>query len=237
MQILVNHNSITTTVFTPTKITERNHYFWGKGIEVRGDRLVFPNVDTHFSWCHEITKNPQDKHWYSDYGRVVLSGFKHNHGCEYRDALLRFNGEIECDCHDNFFIHIPKGKMKEVKAIVDVIGTKYDDGGKKVKESVKFLRLTGENGKDYSLAQYKWANEWDDKMVEQLESIIGTKLQPSYTGSRVTTGIEVCTVDKKAMDAMGGWVETDLGLLHEGLWRANSFRDFEDIVGGTVLST
>ena len=36
---------------------------------------------------------------------------------------------------------------------------------------------------------------------------------------------------------MGGWKETSLGLLHEGLWRTNNFRDFEDIVGGTLLSS
>lgn len=237
MQILVKHDSITTTEFTPRKITRRTYYYWGKDIQVRGDRLVFPNVDKRTTYCNEFTKNPNDKHWYGEYGRLNMTVFRHNHGLEYNDALLRFNGGIERDCHDAFFIRIPKGKMREVKAIVDVIGTKYDDGGKKSKESIKFLRLLGENDKYYSLAQYKWANEWTDEMVEQLESIIGTKLQPHYTGSRVVTGTEVCTVNKKAMDAMGGWVETSLGLLHEGLWRANNFRDFEDIVGGTLLSS
>ena len=49
----------------------------------------------------------------------------------------------------------------------------------KVEESIKFIRLLGENGKYYSLAQYKWANEWDDKMVEELESIIGGTLLSS----------------------------------------------------------
>lgn len=107
----------------------------------------------------------------------------------------------------------------------------------KKEKTIKFIRLLGENGKYYSLAQYKWANEWDDKMVEQLESIIGTKLQPHFTGSRIVTGTEHCTLDRKAMDAMGGWKETELGLLHEGLWRTNNFRDFEDIVGGTLLSS
>lgn len=108
---------------------------------------------------------------------------------------------------------------------------------KKEQESIKFVRLLGENGKYYSLAQHKWAKEWTDKMVEQLESIIGTKLQPHYTGSRIYTGIEVCTLDKKAMDFMGGWKKTNLGLLHEGLWVANDFRDFEEIVGVTILSS
>lgn len=107
----------------------------------------------------------------------------------------------------------------------------------KVEESIKFIRLLGENGKYYSLAQYKWANKWDDKMVEQLESIIGTKLQPHYTGSRIVTGIEVRTLDKDVMDFMGGWKETSLGLLHEGLWIADDFRDFEEIVSETILST
>ena len=237
MQILVKHDSITTTEFTPTIVTRHTYYYWDKDIEVRGNRLVFPNVDKRTTHCDEIAKNPNDKRWYGKYGRVNMTVFRHNHGLEYNDALLHFNGEIERDCHDAFFIRIPKGKMKEVKAIVDVIGTKYDDGGKKSKESIKFLRLFGENNKYYSLAQYKWANEWTDEMVEQLESIIGTKLQPHYTGSRVFTGIEVCSLDKKAMDAMGGWVETGLGLLHEGLWRANNFRDFEDIVSGTLLSS
>lgn len=237
MQILVKHDSITTTEFTPTIVTRHTYYYWDKDIEVRGNRLVFPNIDKHHSYCDEIAKNPNDKRWYGKYGRVNMTVFRHNHGLEYNDALLHFNGEIERDCHDAFFIRIPKGKMKEVKAIVDVIGTKYDDGGKESKESIKFLRLVGENGKYYSLAQYKWADEWTDEMVEQLESIIGTKIRPHYTGSRVFTGIEVCSLDKKAMDAMGGWVETSLGLLHEGLWRANNFRDFEDIVGGTLLSS
>ena len=103
--------------------------------------------------------------------------------------------------------------------------------------SIKFIRLLGENGKYYSLAQYKWANEWDDKMVEQLESIIGTKLQPHYTGSRIYVGIETRTLDRKVMDFMGGWKKTSLGLLHEGLWIADNFRDFEEIVGETILST
>lgn len=107
----------------------------------------------------------------------------------------------------------------------------------KVEDSIKFIRLLGENGKYYSLAQYKWAKEWTDKMVEELESIIGTKLQPHYTGSRITNGIEVSTLDKKVMDFMGGWKKTKLGLLHEGLWLANNFRDFEDIVGVTILSS
>ena len=66
---------------------------------------------------------------------------------------------------------------------------------------------------------------------------LGTKLQPHYTGSRVVTGIEVCTLDKKGMDAMGGWKKTSLGLLHEGLWNAGSFREFEEMVGKTILST
>lgn len=237
MQILVNNNTITTTEFTPTTITSWLYYYWGKDIQIHGDRLVFPNVDKQHSFCSEIAKNPNDKRWYGEYGRVPITISRHNRSLDYHNALLRFNGEIGSDCHDAFFIRIPKGKMKEVKAIVDVIGTKYNDGGKKAGESIKFLRLVGENGKDYSLAQYKWANEWTDEMVEQLESIIGTKLQPHYTGSRVVTGTEVCTVNKKAMDAMGGWVETSLGLLHEGLWRANNFRDFEDIVGGTLLSS
>lgn len=237
MQILVKHDSITTTEFTPTIVTRHTYYYGDKDIEVRGNRLVFPNIDKQHSYCDEIAKNPNDKRWYGKYGRVNMTVFRHNHGLGCNDALLHFNGEIERDCHDAFFIRIPKGKMKEVKAIVDVIGTKYDDGGKKSKESIKFLRLFGENDKYYSLAQYKWANEWTDEMVEQLESIIGTKLQPHYTGSRVVTGTEVCSLDKKAMDAMGGWVETSLGLLHEGLWRANNFRDFEDIVGGTLLSS
>lgn len=108
---------------------------------------------------------------------------------------------------------------------------------KKEKESIKFIRILGENGKYYSLAQYKWAKEWTDKMVEELESIIGTKLQPHFTGSRIVTGIEVRTLDKKAMDFMGGWKETSLGLLHEGLWIADDFRDFEEIVGGTLVSS
>ena len=237
MQILVTNNTITTTEFTPTEVTRHTYYYWGKDVEVRGNRLVFPNIDKQHSFCSGIAKNPYDKHWYGKYGRVIMTRFRHNNSCEYHDALLRFNGEIERDCHDAFFIRIPKGKMREVKAIVDVIGTKHDDGGKKAGESIKFLRLLGENDKYYSLAQYKWANEWTDEMVEQLESIIGTKLLPNYTGSRVVTGIEVCSLDKKAMDAMGGWVETSLGLLHEGLWRANNFRDFEDIVGGTLLSS
>lgn len=237
MRITVNHNTITTTDFTPTKITTRFYYYWGKDIQIRGDRLVFPNINKPQSWSFELTKNPNDKHWYNEYGQYSLATFRQKRRREYNEALLRFNGEIESDCHDAFFIHIPKGKMKEVKAIVDVIGTKYDDGGKKVDKSIKFLRLVGENGKAYSLAQYKWASEWTDKMVRQLESIIGTKLQPHYTGSRVVTGIEVCTIDKKAMDAMGGWVETSLGLLHEGFWRAPNFRDFEEIVGGTLLSS
>ena len=237
MQILVTNNTITTTEFTPTIITRHTYYYWGKDIQVRGDRLVFPNIDKQHSYCDEITKNPNDNHWYGEYGRVIMATYRHNHSLDYHKALLRFNGEIGSDCHDAFFVHIPKGKMKEVKTIVDVIGTKHDDGGKKAKESIKFLRLFGENDKYYSLAQYKWADEWTDEMVEQLESIIGTKIRPHYTGSRVFTGIEVCSLDKKAMDAMGGWVETSLGLLHEGLWRANNFRDFEDIVGGTLLSS
>ena len=108
---------------------------------------------------------------------------------------------------------------------------------KKEQKSIKFIRMLGENGKYYSLAQHKWADEWTDKMIEQLESIIGTKLQPHYTGSRVVTGIEVCTLDEKAMDAMGGWKKTSLGLLHEGLWNADSFRKFEEMVGKTILST
>lgn len=236
MQILVTNNTITTTEFTPTIITRHTYYYWGKDVEVRGNRLVFPNIDKQHSFCDEIAKNPHDKRWYGKYGRVVMTRLRHNNR-EYHNALLRFNGEIESDGHDGFSVRIPKGKMREVKAIVDVIGTKHDDGGKKAGESIKFIRLFGENGKYYSLAQYKWANEWTDEMVEQLESIIGTKLEPNYTGSRVETGIEVCSVDKKAMDAMGGWVETSLGLLHEGLWRANNFRDFEDIVGGTLLSS
>lgn len=237
MQILVTNNTITTTEFTPTIVTRHTYYYWDKDIEVRGDRLVFPNIDKQHSYCDEIAKNPNDNHWYGKYGRVIMANYRHNRSCEYHDALLHFNGEIGSDGHDGFSIRIPKGKMKDVRAIVEVIGTKHDDGGKKPKESIKFLRLLGENDKYYSLAQYKWADEWTDEMVEQLESIIGTKLQPNYTGSRVETGIEVCSLDKKAMDAMGGWVETSLGLLHEGLWRANSFRDFEDIVGGTLLSS
>jgi len=237
MQILVTNNTITTIVFTPTKITQRFYYYWNKDTEVRGDRLVFHSVDKRSSWCCEITKNLNDKHWYNGSLRVLITVFRQNHSLKYHNALLRFNGEIESDCHDDFFIRIPKGKMKEVKDIVEVIGTKYDDGGKKAEDSIKFIRLFGDNGKYYSLAQYKWANEWTDEMVEQLESIIGTKLQPHYTGSRIVTGIEVCTLDKKAMDTMGGWVETSLGLLHEGLWRADNFRDFEDIVGGTILSS
>ena len=237
MQILVNHNTITTTEFTPTKITRHTYYYWDKDIEVRGNRLVFPNIDKQHSFCSEVTKNPNDNHWYGEYGRVPMTRRRQHYSADYHDALLRFNGEIESDGHDGFSVRIPKGKMKDVRAIVDVIGTKYDDGGKEAGESIKFLRLVGENGKYYSLAQYKWADEWTDEMVEQLESIIGTKIQPHYTGSRVFTGIEVCSLDKKAMDAMGGWVETSLGLLHEGLWRANNFRDFEDIVGGTLLSS
>ncbi len=237
MQILVNHNTITTTEFTPTIITRHTYYYWGKDIQVRGNRLVFPNIDKQNSWGDEIAKNPHDKRWYGKYGRVPITTFRRNRSDERHNALLRFNGEIESDGHDGFSVRIPKGKMKDVRAIVDVIGTKHDDGGKKPKETIKFLRLFGENGKYYSLAQYKWADEWTDEMVEQLESIIGTKLQLSYTGSRVVTGIEVCSLDKKAMDAMGGWEETSLGLLHEGLWRANNFRDFEDIVGGTLLSS
>lgn len=237
MQILVTNNTITTTEFTPTKITSRVYYYWDKDIEVRGDRLVFPNIDKQHSFCDEIVKSPSDKRWYGEYGRVPITTFRHNNSIDYHNALLRFNGEIESDGHDGFSVRIPKGKMKDVRAIVKVIGTKHDDGGERTGEPIKFLRLFGENGKYYSLAQYKWASEWTDKMVRQLESIIGTKLQPNYTGSRVYTGIEVCTVDKKAMDAMGGWVETSLGLLHEGLWRANNFRDFEDIVGGTLISS
>ena len=236
MQILVFNNNIITTTFTPTKITSHYYYYFGKDVEVCGDRLVFPNLNKG-SFCSEITKNPNDKHWYGDYVRLNFTVYKQNHSLEYHDALLRFNGEIESDGHGGLSIRIPKGKMKEVKAVVDVIGTKYNDGGKKAGESIKFIRLLGENGKYYSLAQYKWAKEWTDKMVEQLESIIGIKLQPHYTGSRIVTGIEVCTLDKKAMDAMGGWKETSLGLLHEGLWRANNFRDFEDIVGGTLVSS
>lgn len=107
----------------------------------------------------------------------------------------------------------------------------------KKQESIKFIRLLGENGKYYSLAQYKWANEWDDKMVEQLESIIGTKLQPHYTGSRIVTGTEYRALDRKRMNFMGGWKKTDLGLLHEGLWIAEDFRDFEELVGVTILSS
>ena len=45
MQILVTNNTITTTEFTPTKITHRIYYYWDKDIEVRGNRLVFPNID------------------------------------------------------------------------------------------------------------------------------------------------------------------------------------------------
>lgn len=108
---------------------------------------------------------------------------------------------------------------------------------KKEQESIKFIRLLGENGKYYSLAQHKWANEWTDKMVEQLESIIGTKLQPHYTGSRVTTGTEYRTLNRKAMDAMGGWEETSLGLLHEGLGNADNFRALESSIGITLLSS
>ncbi len=237
MRILVTNNTITTTEFTPTKITTRFYYYWDKDIQVRGDRLVFPSINKPQSWSFELTKNPNDKHWYNEYGKYSLAVFMQKRRQEYNEALLRFNGEIRSDCHDDFFIRIPKGKMKEVRAIVAVIGTKYNDGGKKDGESIKFLRLVDENDKCYSLAQYKWASKWTNKMVRELESIIGTKLQPHYTGSRVVTGAEYCTVDKKAMDAMGGWKETSLGLLHEGLWRANNFRDFEDIVGGTLLSS
>lgn len=237
MKILVTNNTITTTEFTPTIITYHVYYYWNKDIEVRGNRLVFPNIDKQNSWGGEIAKNPHDKRWYGELGRVSITKFRHNHSDDCHNALLRFNGEIESDGHGGFSVHIPKGKMKDVRAIIKVIGTKHDDGGKKAGESIKFLRLFGENGKYYSLAQYKWASEWTDEMVEQLESIIGTKLQPHYTGSRVVTGIEVCSLDKKAMDAMGGWVETSLGLLHEGLWRANNFRDFESIVGGALLSS
>lgn len=237
MRILVTNNTITTTEFTPTIVTCHTYYYWDKDIEVRGNRLVFHNIDKRHSRCDEFAKNPHDKRWYGKYGRMPITTFRHKHSDECHNALLRFNGEIGSDCHDAFFIRIPKDKMKDVRDIVKVIGTKHDDGGKKAGESIKFLRLCGENGKDYSLAQYKWAGEWTDEMVEQLESIIGTKLQPNYTGSRVYTGIEVCSLDKKAMDAMGGWVETSLGLLHEGLWRTNNFRDFEDIVGGTLLSS
>lgn len=237
MKILVTNNTITTTEFTPTIITCHTYYYWDKDIEVRGNRLVFPNIDKQNSWGNEIAKNPHDKRWYGKYGRIPITTFRRNRRDECHNALLRFNGEIESDGHGGFSIHIPKGKMKDVRAIIKVIGTKHDDGGKKAGESIKFLRFLGENGKYYSLAQYKWASEWTDEMVEQLESIIGTKLRPHYTGSRVVTGIEVCSLDKKAMDAMGGWVETSLGLLHDGLWRVNNFRDFEDIVGGTLLSS
>lgn len=236
MQILVSNNWVITTTFTPTKITKRVYYYFGKDVEVRGNRLVFPIPDKG-SICSVVTKNPNDKHWYSDYGRLHMKVYRYNHSREYHEALLRFNSEIESECIGSFSIRIPKGKMKEVKAVVDVIGTKYNDGGKKTGESIKFIRLLGENGKYYSLAQYKWAKEWTDQMVEQLESIIDTKLQPHFAGSRIVTGTETCTLDKKAMDAMGGWKETSLGLLHEGLWRTNNFRDFEDIVGGTLLSS
>lgn len=235
MQILVSNNRIITTTFTPTKITKSFYYYLDKNVEVRDNRLVFPSLNKS-SFCSVITKNPNDNQWYNDYGKLSMKVYKYNHSRGYHEALLRFNGGMEINQTGDFSIRIPKGKMKEVKAVVDVIGTKYNDGGKKVGESIKFIRLLGENGKYYSLAQYKWAKEWTDKMVEELESIIGTKLQPHFTGSRITTGTETCSLDKKAMGAMGGWKETSLGLLHEGLWLANDFRDFEDIVAGTLLS-